>query len=249
MGGSLKNVRVLVTFALGGELGPWRRQARFCAESRGGIEAYRKRQGSLDVVAFITGAGMANAGQVAARVLAEERWDLVISSGLAGGLRPEFGPGTVVVARKVVRWEDGCELVPSEKWTELAVAQGAREVTMVSSNRVAQTVREKQLLGETAETVEMESFAVLEAAAARGIPAAAIRAVSDAVEGDLPLDFGRVFDARGRVRGRALAGQLVRKPAAIGGLVRLAGASRRAAKNLGEFLERYVGAAEARFSQ
>lgn len=229
-------------------MGPWRRQRKFRAESRGGIEAYRKREGALDLLALVTGAGMANAGRAAARAIAEERWDLVISSGLAGGLRPEYGPGTIVVARKVIRWEDGRALAPSARWVELAVGQGAREVTMVSSSRVARTVEEKRRLGEAAEAVEMESFAVLDAAAARGVPAAAIRAVSDAVDDELPLDFGLIFDAAGRVRGRAVAGQLVRKPAAIGGLMRLADASRRAARNLAEFLERYTRAAEAHLS-
>lgn len=89
----------------------------------------------------------------------------------------------------------------------------------------------------------MESFAVLEAATSRGVPATVIRAVSDPVEGELPFDFNRAFDSDGRVRPAAIARQLARRPAAIGGLLRLAKDSRRAAENLGEFLERYTRAA------
>lgn len=233
----------MVTFALGEELAPWRRRDGFRAERRDEGEAYRKRQGNIEVLALVTGAGMEHASREAARALDGERFELVISSGLAGGLRPEHRPGSVLVARKLLRLEDGRELVPAAEWTELALQHGACEAVLVTSTRVASGTEEKRRLGLTADAVDMESFAVLEAAASRGVPAAAIRAVSDPLEGELPLDFNRVFDSRGRVRGAALAGQIVRRPAAIPDLLRLARASRRAAAILADFLERYTRAA------
>jgi nucleoside phosphorylase len=236
-------VRFLVTFALGAEFGGWRKRGGFRAERREGTEAYRKQEGAIELVVLVSGAGMENAGRAATWALEREPFDLVISSGLAGGLRPEHRLGTVLVARKVLRLEDGRALEPAAMWSRLAVEEGASEAVLVSAMRVAGTAEEKRQLGRTADAVEMESFAVLEAAAARGVPAAAIRAVSDPVEGDMPVDFNRVFDRRGRLRGAALAGELARKPTAIAGLLRLARESRHAAEILGEFLERYTRAA------
>lgn len=192
------------------------------------------------MIAVITGAGGENAARETAQALDEEPCHLVISSGVAGGLRPEHRPGAVLVARRVRRLADGREVASAAEWTARAVEQGAREAVFVTATQVASTADEKRRLGETADAVEMESFAVLEAAAARGVPAAAIRSVSDPVEAELPLDFNRVFDAQGRVRGAALAAALARRPAALGGLVRLGRETRRAAAILAGFLERYT---------
>jgi nucleoside phosphorylase len=233
-------VRVLVTFALTEEFAPWRKQGRFQPVRLAAAEAYGRRREDIELVVLVTGAGPGNALREAARALDDARYDLVISSGVAGGLRPEHRPGTVLAARRVRRLADGRELEPAPEWTGRAVAQGAREAVFLTAAHVAGTAGEKRRLGESADAIEMESFAVLEAAAARGVPAAAIRAVSDPVEAELPLDFNRVFDARGRVRGASLAGALARKPAALGGLLRLGRQTRRAAAILADFLERYT---------
>jgi adenosylhomocysteine nucleosidase len=233
-------VRVLVTFALAQEFAPWRKQGGFRPVALPAAEAYRRQSGDVEVMALVTGAGPENAAREAARALGDGRYDLVISSGVAGGLRPEHRPGVVLAARRVRRLTDGRELVPAAEWTERAVEQGAREAVFVTAPHVAGTAGEKRRLGEMADVIEMESFAVLETAAARGVPAAAIRAVSDPVEAELPLDFNRVFDVRGRVRGAALAAALARKPAALVGLVRLGRETRRAAAILADFLERYT---------
>jgi adenosylhomocysteine nucleosidase len=236
-------VRFLVTFALAEEFAPWRKRSGFQVGGRGETARYRRRRDGIEWEVVVTGAGSDNASRAAARALAGEPFDLTISAGLAGGLRPEHRPGTVLVARQVLRLADGRALDPAPEWTRLAVEHGAREVVLVTADRVAVAAEEKRRLGQMADAVEMESFAVLEAAAARGVPATAIRTVSDPVETELPVDFNRVLDASGRVRGAALAGELVRRPTAMGGLLRLAKESRRAAGILGEFLERYTRAA------
>ncbi|MDE3137697.1 MAG: hypothetical protein KGL59_14055 [Acidobacteriota bacterium] len=233
-------MRVLATFALAEEFAPWRKQGGFRPARPASGEAYCRRSGDIELIVIVTGAGPENAAREAARALGDGPYDLVISSGVAGGLRPAHRPGAVLAARRVRRLDDGRELVTAAEWTERAVAQGASEAVFVTAAHVAGTAGEKRRLGETADAIEMESFAVLEAAAEYGVPAAAIRAVSDPVEVELPLDFNRVLDARGRVRGAALAGALARKPAALAGLVRLGRETRRAAAILADFLERYT---------
>ncbi|HVB35159.1 MAG TPA: hypothetical protein VNJ52_12415 [Patescibacteria group bacterium] len=233
-----------MTFALGVEFAPWRRRAGFEPDGgTGARQAYRMRQGDIEVSAVLTSVGAENAARVVAQVMKENRFDLVISSGLAGGLRDAYRPGHVLVGRSVRRLEDGRELVLPAKWVEQAKNLGAQEAVFVTSARVAGTSREKRSLGTEADAVEMESFAVVEQAAAGGVPGVVIRVISDPVEAELPVDFNRVFDARGRVRPARLAGELLRRPATAAGLVRMARESRGASAILAEFLDRYVNAA------
>jgi adenosylhomocysteine nucleosidase len=98
----------------------------------------------------------------------------------------------------------------------------------------------KKRLGRMAEAVEMESFAIATEAATRNIPTIAIRAISDDVDEDLPIDFGNVLDESGNVKATRMARALARAPHKLPGMVRLGKNSRASAVNLAEFLERYV---------
>ena len=95
-------------------------------------------------------------------------------------------------------------------------------------------------MASSGDVVEMESYFVLRAAAGAHVPAVAVRAISDAVEEDLPMDFNRVLDSQGAVRMRRLVGELAREPRRISGLVRFGMRSRRAAHALADFLDRYL---------
>ena len=86
----------------------------------------------------------------------------------------------------------------------------------------------------------MESFYILAAAAHKDVRAVAIRAISDDVESSLPLDFDRTFNERGAVSVSKVLGQIVTRPHRIGGLIRLAHESERAAAALAGFLDAYV---------
>jgi nucleoside phosphorylase len=241
-------VRLLVTFALAGEFAPWRKGERFERDGEtGGREAYRMRQGAIQVVVLLTSVGPENAAAAVGRFLDTTPADLVISSGMAGGLQRGFEVGDVLVGRAVRRADDGCELRPPLKWLERARELGAKEALMVTSTRVAVTLEDKRRLAAQADAVEMESFAVMEQAAARGIPAIAIRAISDAGEEELPIDFNRIFDSGGRVRAGRVACELLRRPFAIAGLVRLVRKSRQASMALAEFLERFIATAAREF--
>ena len=123
----------------------------------------------------------------------------------------------------------------------LAEMHGARSIErLLSSAKMVVTREGKGRLGRMAEAVEMESYAILSGAAARGIPAVAIRAISDAADQDLPLDFSAMLDGSGTVRGAKLARALVRAPHKLPGLIRLGHASHRAATRLAQFLDGFV---------
>jgi hypothetical protein len=86
----------------------------------------------------------------------------------------------------------------------------------------------------------MESLYVLAAAWQHGTRSLAIRAISDAVDSNLPLDFDKVFSQRGEVSVPKVVGQLVRRPGRLPSLLRLANETERAASALAHFLEAYI---------
>lgn len=242
-------MRFLVTFALADEFAPWKRTAKFEAVKDAPLpDVYRAEVRGSEVTALLSGVGAVRAGKAAARVLrAGERYDAVISSGLAGSLRDAFGVQEVVAARHV-----SCEplqadarggtLECSRALVEFAEACGAKLASrFYTAGHVVGSAAEKKLLGQTADVVEMESFDVLLAAKEEGVPAVAIRGISDAADEDLPLDMGELLDAEGRVSMARVLGQAALRPQALPGLMRLGQQSKRAAEELANFLDRYVG--------
>ena len=87
----------------------------------------------------------------------------------------------------------------------------------------------------------MESVFVLSAAAQQRVRAVAIRAISDDVESKIcrSISIG-AFNERGAVSIPRVLGQIVTRPHRIGGLIRLAHESERAAESLAGFLDAYV---------
>jgi adenosylhomocysteine nucleosidase len=236
-------MKILVTFALENEFAPWRKMAAFqCVGATDADRSYRAEIGEAEVRVVITGMGRF-AAQQAMTVAFEEVPDVCIASGLAGALKAEYGAGDVLVARQVSEIKSGPTLHSDAELVRLAAQSGAKVVErFFVSEKVIATVEEKRQLGASGDAVEMEGAYVLAAAARKRIRSVAIRSVSDTVDRDLPLDFDRVLDERGRVSIRKVAGQVVSKPSRIGGLIRLAHDSERAAGTLANFLNEFVRA-------
>ena len=232
-------MRVLVTFALENEFAPWRKMRGF---KRAVVDqwdhSYRKNFEDANVRVFLTGAGRF-AAQRAAAIAFEEPADICIAAGLSGGLRPEYLVGRVLTARQVTK-TDGF-LLADPDLVSVAESVGAAVVQrFLTSDEVVASAEEKRKLGDLADAVDMESYWVLSAAASRGVPAVAIRSVSDTLDSDLPLDFNRIFNDRGAVSIPKVIGQLAARPSKVGGLVRLAHDSERAASNLARVLDSFV---------
>jgi Phosphorylase superfamily len=200
----------------------------------------REQIGESSVRVFLTGAGRF-AAQRAAGIALEEQPDICIVSGLSGALRPEHALAKTLVARKVTD-PNGAKSHPSHPdLLVTAVAAGAKSVDrFLTSDHVVADSEEKRRLGSHGDAVDMESFWVLAAAAERGVPAVAIRAVSDTVDSNLPLDFSLVFNGQGAVSIPKVIGQLAKHPSKVGGLLRLANDSERAAANLARVLDLFV---------
>jgi adenosylhomocysteine nucleosidase len=116
-----------------------------------------------------------------------------------------------------------------------------------SAERVVGRAEEKRYLGEHSDAVDMESFEILLESAAFGIPAIAIRAISDTVDDDLPLDMNRILTDEGQVSIPRVLGQVAMHPASVPDLVRLGRNSKTAAESLAQFLDKFVATLSQRF--
>jgi adenosylhomocysteine nucleosidase len=234
-------MNVLITFALENEFAPWRKFRHFRGLSVDAPDrTYGAKIGLADVRVVLTGAGRLAVERAIVQAFTP-RPDICIASGLSGALRPHHRPGEILVARTVGEIT-GTRLMRGDAGLILgAEASGAKVVDrLVVSDRVIATAEEKCGLAASGDAVDMESIYVLAAATERQIRSVAVRAISDGAERDLPLDFSRVFNERGAVSIPRVIAQVVRQPGRIGGLIRLAQESGRAASLLARFLDSYV---------
>jgi adenosylhomocysteine nucleosidase len=236
----IENVKTLVTFAVEPEFAPWRRLHSFQRLSGFPFAVYETKFGNATLRVVLTGIGPAHARRVVAAAL-DWNPDVCISSGLAGSLRAVHRIGGIFAAREVMELESGRMLNSDANLLQRAESRGARVIDrLLSSKALVATADGKTRLGRMADAVDMESFAILAEAIARKIPAVAIRAISDAANESMPLDFSRTLDASGHVAGLKLALALAGAPHKLFGLARLGRNSRRAASALAEFLDSFV---------
>lgn len=233
-------MKILVSFALENEFAPWRRLRMFTRGAELDFSAYNTKVEAADVRVVLTGVGPERARSVIARAL---QWEpnVCIASGVAGSLRATYRVGEVFVAREVMELESGRTIAMDRELVEAAERLGVRLAErLLSSANMVVTAEGKGRLGRMAEAVEMESFAVLTEAAARTIPGVAIRAISDAADQDLPMDFSGVLDNQGKVKVSKVACSLARAPQKLPSLLRLGRDTKLAATKLAEFLDEYI---------
>ena len=233
-------MNILVTFAVEAEFRPWRNRRKF-RRLPGDWPRFEAKFGGASVRAVLTGMGEAHALEAARRML-PDRPDICISTGLAGALRSGYRPGDIVAARLVSEVGEPVAVASHPELLTVAVDCGARQVERFATSRtLVARAQEKLRLGKQAEAVEMESYTILAEAARHGVPAVAIRSISDTVDFDLPYDFERARDARGQIRIASIAAQVLRHPSGVPALFALARDCRVAARHLADFLDTYTG--------
>ncbi len=247
-------MKVLVTFAVEAEFAPWRRRHAFRRKEsvhgshRGGSDVwYSSRIDDLTLDVFLTGIGWKGARGFPTSLL-KEKPDLCISAGLAGGLRPELKNGEIVVAREASLVDGGKKFRSRPLLVKLAEETGATPVNVFLTNtHVVRQAKSKKSMARFGDVVEMESFHVLTRARELQVPALAIRAISDTVEEDLPLDFGRATGRGGQISYGKLLLQAGMRPHKIPAMIRFGKQSEKAAQNLAGFLDKYIAAVRQRF--
>jgi adenosylhomocysteine nucleosidase len=229
-----------VTFAVRSEFAAWRRMSGFEPVNRRDDTIYLMRTGDAEVYAVITGIGMRSVRSDLQRLLADSV-DLCIASGLAGSLTKKYRAGSILVA-KAVRTSGPDRAIKSDK----SLVHGANECGAASvdffftSDVVMNSQAEKSRLREIADAVEMESFQIFSQAAEHGVPVVAVRAISDAADTSLPIDFNRIVDNRGQISWRLTFGEIAKAPTRLPQLIRFGFDSARAARSLAYFLDRYI---------
>jgi len=148
----------------------------------------------------------------------------LISFGVAGGLAPELTPGTCIIGSSVI--DDGKECPTDGRWaqhlrriipdTVYGPLLGVREPVALSGDKRA--LHEKTgALG-----VDMESHVVARAAEQHGVPLAVIRVVVDPVDRTIPRSALAGTRADGTINPLGVVKSLMRHPADLYGLVRMA---------------------------
>src|SRR5438094_2796873 len=86
----------------------------------------------------------------------------------------------------------------------------------------------------------MERFYLMSDDSRYGAPAVTIRAISDGVDENLPLDFNRTIGEDGEFAWLPALSQLVSSPSRLPRLVRFGFETSKSARNLAHFLDRYL---------
>ncbi|MFZ1747572.1 MAG: hypothetical protein WBO24_17275 [Nitrospirales bacterium] len=217
--------------------------------NRPGYAGLESQGASTHVLLVKTGIGPGKAERVARQVLENETCDVVISTGFAGALNSS-PIGSLVIGQEVLLGQskemfsdsDLPRIVCHPEWVKAALKvqlmdgcllQGGRFVT---TDRVLTKASQKRILGERtgAMAVDMESGAIGEVAKQYGFPFLIIRAISDGINEDLPVDFNMFLKPFGWVGG---IGQVLSSPRCWEGFFRLYRNSRQAGIQLSSFFE------------
>jgi nucleoside phosphorylase len=231
-----------IVAAMPEEMAPLRARATGLRHPPGaGLDVMIGRLGDRPVALAVTGDGERNARRGLAVLLAAGPVERVVAIGVAGGLSPGLGEGSLVVARWVVSERgvaDGAGAASAENMATATGASarlraepslvawavratGARPGVIVSADRIADSVAEKRRLlllagaGDAPAVVDLESASYAATAEHMGIPWVMLRAVSDGCDEALPPLLNRCRDAGGAVRRGAVARGLLTDPGAL----------------------------------
>jgi adenosylhomocysteine nucleosidase len=223
-----------------------------------GISVWVCPAGSREYWIIRTGMGLENAKQAAVRVLAHQPFCLAVSTGFACALIA-VDVGALLAGYDVALTRgQGADASPTiavqgiERDAVVGLVKNAEPAghigRFVSTDHVVTSAAEKQRVAQVTGAIglDMESAAVAAEAHRAQVPFVVVRAASDLLDEDLPLDFNLFLRPTGWLKGVAA---IVGRPSSITGLCRLHRQSRAAAKSLSTFFRRYaaeVSAGDAR---
>jgi nucleoside phosphorylase len=243
-------MRVLVTFAVDAEFAPWRKLRKFTSIDYDGLRLWRTTAGSADVTVLVTGVGTQSSARAMGLMMAmadeSKHFDVCVSSGLAGALQESLAPGDIIAPQALIAENQRADL-PSDRLKvdadlrRQALEGGAIAADcMFTSNHVLVKASEKKTCSSRAQSVDMESFAIVKEAYAWGARGVVVRAISDSAKEDLPINFNLTLSKRHEVIVLKVIGELAKNPRALPALLRFGKQSRHAAQRLADFLDGYV---------
>lgn len=247
-------MRILVTFAVKAEFSPWSSRHAFVPyefenwERRREFDLFKANIGSSEVTVLLTGMGKENAIRAMTSIPVDHH-DVCISTGLAGALDSTLKPGEVAAALVAETLQQDSNVTSDGTLLHLAESCGAQTVhASLTSEKIVGTALEKEGLSQKGNIVEMESAYILAAAQQSRVPALVVRAISDALNEDLPVDFSKILDSHGNLKLGGILREVGLHPYRIAPLIQFGRQSRVAAKSLADFLDRYVSVISQRYS-
>jgi len=207
----------------------------------GAFEGYRFRIADLDCLLVGTGVGERRAAAATQALLAASAPTVLISFGIAGAVDGDLRIGDVVAGERVYALEHGSPARPIDL---AALSPGARQAAgralalrragLVTGTIVttpgAQTIRERPA-GFQHPVLEMETAGIAHLAAGQGVPLLALRAISDNPAEPIPIPVEEIYDRQYRQRTAWLIWTILRRPALIPRLGRMARNAARAEEN------------------
>jgi adenosylhomocysteine nucleosidase len=176
-----------------------------------------------------------------ARALVEAGAGALVSWGMAGGLDPTLAAGTVFLPGEVVS-NEGTAVVTASLWRQrLSEAIASRhdvpqvvEGKLLTSAKAIGSLDDKATLFRQtgAAAVDMESLAIAEIAQTHQLPFIAVRVIVDSAGDALPRAVTAAADSEGHLQVWRLMGALMRTPADLAPLLRLARRYRAANRSL-----------------
>jgi len=203
------------------------------------------RDAHKELILLDTGEGPRNAERALRTWLATNHPRAVIHIGFAGALTPSLRAGDIVVARAVRFANESFDASQSSLFQIATQIQGAHIGTAITLDEIIGEAAAKQKLaatlsGDEIGWVDMESAAVARVCREMNIPFLIVRAISDELTEDLPIDFNRCRAADGRVSTRRVMLAALRRPRAIKGLMRLQRHAVLCAEHLAAFVQRLL---------
>ena len=238
-----------VVAAMPQEIAPLlRRMNGYVKETAGGFNLYRFDLSGTAVVIVESGMGPRHAAAATKTLLSVAGPKLIINFGFAGAILPGTKVGDLVLAEQVLLLEEGRLTEaprPDADFSEILLAScQAAPITIHRGTFVtAAGIMNKQVVAASLRTevlnpvLEMETVAVLLEAETAGIPAVAIRGVSDASDEELDFSIEEFCDAELRISPARVLKCVALRPWVIPQLLRLSGGSKKAGENLALCLE------------
>jgi nucleoside phosphorylase len=231
-----------VVFAVPAEFAPWHRRHPFRPIVAAGLPAFEAQIGLTRVRVTTSGIGAPDAVSLAGAIHAGGA-DLLVVSGVGGGLKVHHPTGEILVARNVRPEHGDRRAAADERLLSVAARAGATIVdAFVSADRIVARREDKARLASQGDAVDMESFPLISEARAHGMPAVAIRVVGDTFREDLPIDFTRAIRPGGAFGVSRLLPEIASHPGRWAALVRFGLSQKRSLTRLAGFLDRFFAA-------
>ncbi len=179
-----------------------------------------------DIVVAYSGAGPINAKKASTLLIAQGAKQL-ISWGCAAALSPELTPGNLVIPDKLLL-QDHRPLSCNREWITHACRLLAADIkvkvgSLVASKTIVADSRDKMSIYDntSALALDMESYAVAEAAAEAGLPCLVLRSIADPVKMSLPKAVVHALNSAGEIELTKLFRYTLMHPQEIPDLMKL----------------------------